>query len=562
MDADKRTPEQTRTQDGSWVARLDFKALQERLPLLWPAPADTPACPKKRFRSHYAYPGWDSLRDPAVWETISFFELLLGLIDFNPLRAVLAQLLGWHNDRGWIAFDPVSIFLLKLWQLSNNWSRSQVVVALKMPKYAELVQQLGFTHHLPTEGGLRYIETSLGWHSEADGEVIAVQGEEGEPQQVAVQRLNELIVQSVVLLQQAGLIDEEIWQRALLCPDGMLHHTASRLRCTSVNADCYETVPRTCAAKEKDKQGCDCDQLVCLEACRFATPRDRLARFVWYSGSNGPKDNPNRPKHEQPEKQPRGKGVYGYRSLSLQLSDLKHRFNLTLLTDFQPANQPELPFATAQLIQFPGYYPDMTVEWVAGDAAYGFEPFLHTIYHQLHARRLVDLRAHQTDANRSLWPIRGYDDKGRPICPFGYALTSFGFDAQHQRHKWVCEKICQKGMDPRVQLSDTSYPPPECPYQAAEHLHGKVLNVAEHFADGSIRLVRDVPVGSPTWKRFYHQARNASEARNSFHKSLGLKRLPVYGLLRGKTTVFLADVWRNLSTLARLIREATLAQAE
>jgi len=37
--------------------------------------------------------------------------------------------------------------------------------------------------------------------------------------------------------------------------------------------------------------------------------------------------------------------------------------------------------------------------------------------------------------------------------------------------------------------------------------------------------------------------------------------LPVYGLPRSKTTIFLADVWRNLSTLARLVREATLSQA-
>ena len=40
---------------------------------------------------------------------------------------------------------------------------------------------------------------------------------------------------------------------------------------------------------------------------------------------------------------------------------------------------------------------------------------------------------------------------------------------------------------------------------------------------------------------------------------MGLKRMPVYGYCRGKTAIFLADVWRNLSTLARLIGEATLA---
>jgi hypothetical protein len=48
-----------------------------------------------------------------------------------------------------------------------------------------------------------------------------------------------------------------------------------------------------------------------------------------------------------------------------------------------------------------------------------------------------------------------------------------------------------------------TYPPPECPYQADEHQHGRVINVGETFADASTRLVRDVPIGSPTWKALY-----------------------------------------------------------
>ena len=74
-----------------------------------------------------------------------------------------------------------------------------------------------------------------------------------------------------------------------------------------------------------------------------------------------------------------------------------------------------------------------------------------------------------------------------------------------------------------------------------------------------MRLVRDLPVGSPSWKRCYHQGRNAAEERNACQQRLGLKRMPVYGYQRGKTAIFLADVWRNLSTLARLIGEATRA---
>jgi hypothetical protein len=35
--------------------------------------------------------------------------------------------------------------------------------------------------------------------------------------------------------------------------------------------------------------------------------------------------------------------------------------------------------------------------------------------------------------------------------------------------------------------------------------------------------------------------------------------LSVYGHLRAKAMIFQADVWANLTTMARLVREATLA---
>ena len=49
------------------------------------------------------------------------------------------------------------------------------------------------------------------------------------------------------------------------------------------------------------------------------------------------------------------------------------------------------------------------------------------------------------------------------------------------------------------------------------------------------------------------------QGRNADFERWHLKRLPVYGSSRGKALIFLADVWLNLSTLARLVREATAA---
>jgi hypothetical protein len=182
---------------------------------------------------------------------------------------------------------------------------------------------------------------------------------------------------------------------------------------------------------------------------------------------------------------------------------------------------------------------------------------------------VIDLRAHPTDRAKALWPLRGYDDKGYPICPFtciarkckcGYRFTSNGFDFDKRRHKWFCGRVCQQGGDPVVKIEELPDLPDECPYLHTGSDYGQILNVAFAFEkDGSCRLVRDVAVGSPIWKRLYPRARNASESRNATFQRWSLKRLPVYGEPRSKAFLFLADVWSNLATLARLFREATAA---
>jgi hypothetical protein len=373
-----------------------------------------------------------------------------------------------------------------------------------------------------------------------------------------MEALNQLIIQSVGLMQAAGLLSDQAWQAALICPDGQLHEAASRRRCSAVTDSCYQPLeanqPRPCPAQEKGQQGCDCDTRHCQQNCRQATPRDAEARFVWYEGSN------QRDADDHQDQQRQGEAHYGYRSLPLQLVDPTRRFSITLLSDLLPANQREEVPAAALLLQLQTAYPDLVVDSVAGDAAYGYQSFLHTVYHHLGARRVVDLRRHATDRDRLLWPTRGYDDRGRPICSYGYPFAANGFDAQHQRHKWICRQACLRGIEPRVQLPDVDYPPAACPFQDPQHPHGQVINIAERFPDGSIRLVRDLPVGTPAWKRLYHRGRNAVEGRNALLEAWGFKRLSVFGLHRAKALLFQADVWANLCTLARLVREATLAR--
>ena len=262
------TPVETRAQDATFVAQCSLAGLRDRLPLIWYVPPGIPPCPKKDYRSHYVYRGWEDLQDPATWDHLSDFDLLLRLVDFSPLRPVLAHLLGWTSARGWKPFDPLSIFLFVGWQITHGWSRAEALRHLHDPRYADYALRFGFEDGVyPTEGGLRYWLTVLGQNSTSPETVVV---DEQQHVAVAVQRLNHVLAQSAALLVQYGFVSPEAWRKALICPDGMIHDAASRLRCASVQETCYQPTapdaPRPCPAREKGRQGCDCDTTACVSA--------------------------------------------------------------------------------------------------------------------------------------------------------------------------------------------------------------------------------------------------------------------------------------------------------
>jgi hypothetical protein len=557
-----------RANDPLFVGQCSLRALQATLPLRWPTPAGTPPSPKHAYRSHYVYGGWQDLLTPAIWDTLSDFDLCLRLIDFSGLRPVLAQRLGWTSARGWIPFDPVSLFLLQGWQITQGWSRTETLTNLRTPRFADYAQRFGFTDRVvPSEGGLRYALTSLGAHGQTAGRTVSVPLDDQRTVQVAVQELNALMTQSLTLIHDAGFISDAAWEHALVCPDGMLHDAASRMHCAFVQDSCYapldpQTHTRPCPAKTADnpRRGCACDTVACAAICRHGTPRDQEARLVVDSGSNQQADNPNHPLTATADHAKEGKLRYGYRSLPLQLADPIRRTSFVLLDHVGAAPEREENPAAALLRQVPSAYPTLHLHMTAGDAGLGYAAYLRSAY-DLAVKRVIDLRADDSDKNKAGWATRGYDDKGRPVCPYGYAFTANGFDAQRRRHKWVCAQACLKKVTPHVTLANVTYPPDECAYQSPTHPSGKIVAVAECFADGSLRLVRDLVVDSPAWERAYHRGRNASESRHSTLERWGFKRLPVYGELRGKALVFQADAWLNLTTMARLFQEATLADA-
>jgi hypothetical protein len=256
----KGSPQQTRAQDSAFVQQCSLRQLSQQLPLSWPTPAGQPASPKKRYRSAYRYPWAEVCRDPGqvqAWLELGDFDLALRLVDFSGLRPVLAQCLGWKSGRGWEPFDPVSFFLLYQWQIGNRWTRQEMLKHLAEERYADYAAWFGFQNGVfPTEGGMRYFLTRLGSQSEASGEQVMVELE-GNKIAVAVQQLNQLLVQAVELVRQAGLLSPAAWEQGLVCPDGQIHDAASRLRCISVTRAVTSRVTRTSrgSARPKPKSG-------------------------------------------------------------------------------------------------------------------------------------------------------------------------------------------------------------------------------------------------------------------------------------------------------------------
>ncbi len=73
------------------------------------AAEDLPLRRKLLQKAHLPVPAcWEDLLDPATWKYLSDFDWVLRLIDFEGLRPVLAQRLGWTSAQGKKPFDPIS----------------------------------------------------------------------------------------------------------------------------------------------------------------------------------------------------------------------------------------------------------------------------------------------------------------------------------------------------------------------------------------------------------------------------------------------------------------------
>jgi hypothetical protein len=281
--------------------------------------------------------------------------------------------------------------------------------------------------------------------------------------------------------------------------------------------------------------------------CRYGTPLDPEARFVVYTGNNKrATDSPNTPTQEKDKTSPRSRFVYGYYSYAGQILDDALATYWTLPAAFAPATTGDRDLFPDNFAALQRRFPWLMVSAVIADAGAGYQCCLDPIW-EAHALRMVDTRADKADHDPQTQLARGYNDKGHPLCPFGYVCHPNGHDYHRRLTKWRCAKTCRQDAQRAV---------PDCDYLQAHYKHGYTTTVGRTHADGTVRLAREVPYDSPAWKKLYNR-RNCAESRNSILERLGLKRLPVHGLPQAYSQVLLADFVANQHTLVRLVRQAT-----
>lgn len=522
----KQTAIQKRAHNQKALAPFVLSHIEPRLPLRFPRDPTLPPSPKHRYRSDYRYLGAERLDDPQYWETHSSFDIALCLIDYANLEPLLAAHIYVPSARGQVPFHPVSMYLLHLYRREHNLSRTKALRILKGDDGVELRRHSGFQASFPSEAGLRYFESKITPQLQWEIDALLID-----------------------MLYQAGLLSTrpDETQPVSLSFDGMLHEARSRMRCTQARESCYQPAPRPCPAQDKNKRGCDCVTPQCAHTCRHSTPLDPQARLVVYTGNNKrAAQSPNTPTQEKDKKPSRNRLVYGYYSYAGQILDDELATYWTLPAAFGSATTSDRDLFPANFSALQCRFPWLEVGAVLADAAAGYQCCLDPIW-EAGALRLVDIRADQGDSDPETQLARGYNDQGYPLCPFGYACHPNGHDYQRRLTKWRCAQSCRQ---------DTENALPDCDYLNTQYKHGYTTTVGRAHADGSVRLAREIPYGSPTWKKLYHR-RNCAESRNSILQRLGLKRLPVHGLPRGYSEVLLADFVANQHTLVRLIREAT-----
>ncbi len=515
-----RTPTaiQKRAANPDFAATFSYPALAERLPLSPEVAADVAPSPKLKYLSHYQYLGHAELADPAVLATLSDFEIALRMVDFSPLRDLVASQVFHASRRGQVAYDPVSMLLCLLLRLEQDLSWIKLARLLTGPRGQEWRRLFGFeAGRTPSASGLRYFSEAI------DPDLV----------ESLCGRFVRSLCQAGLAPRQSTFPGDDPSRGVTICRDGQLHTARDKPRDCTCTPPAQATAPGTDPLPAADQT----TRTPCQGICKQANPRDHQARFIRYSGKNKHADSTG--------KDEGGKTVFGYRSTADRLIDDRFATAWTVRSTVYAANTDEHTVFPDEFKVLVSALRPVSIGEILADAGLGYGPALELLYNN-RILRMIDIRAHQTDTDPDVQRERGYNANGRPSCLHGFEMSANGYDAGRRRTKYICAHRC---------LSQTELPVPDCPFLTAGAC-GQVVNIGLTMPDGSRRLAREIPYGSAHWKARYGR-RNIAESRNSQIEALGLLRLPCHGLRRARVHIAAADLLINLRNLGRLLREAT-----
>ena len=542
------------------VTTWSVRALWPRLPFPYPTAPNLPPSPKRRYRSAYRCPGPRPLLDEARRDTASEFEVSLYLIDYSPLRPLLAQ--GYKASRkGQVPFDPVSMLLACCLRQELNLSWRKLERLLAGEHGAHWRALFGFRDgDTPSASGLRYFFHTIG-----------------------SKLLQDVLASFVDLLHREGLAPEHSTyagdpptRGVTVTVDGMLHPARHRSACWFATDDCYrplaDGVPsgeaasgegtaaaeaptpakRRCRAREHGLEGCACDSPACRSRCQRASALDPEARLVYHEWHDKRAAKP-RPE----ETRPKGKGiaVFGYLSETERLIDDRFAVAWTLHSRLRPANVPENSDCAERIAHLQARFPYLDLGEILADSAWGYPDCLEAIW-KAGALRMVDIRSADGDDDAEVCLQRGYDGQGHPLCVHGYPLYYHGYDCKRRRATWACRQACLR--KPRRE-GEPIRPVEGCPYLEGHPALGQVVHVGKTLPDGSLRLAREIPYGSQTWRARYGR-RSLSESRNGQLQGMDEKQMRSHGLGHNRRDLLVTDWLGNLRTLGRLVKEASALQ--
>lgn len=526
-----------RLQLPNFVAMFDWEAMWNLLPLRLPTPGVPPVWSGRLCRSHYQ---WLPLDRSETLNGLDEFDLMLRLFDFSPWRPYFAR--RFRSQMGPPPFDPLSLGLGIFLAHHQKWDWARLARELRSPtRGLDYCRRLGFApSDLPVESTFRmaFNETHAGWFT--DCQTSLAQG---------------LMAYQLIPTHSTFAGDPKD-QGVSLSTDCQLISSRSHMQCRHQVPACSQpAVQRACPAREAGKDGCTCDTPACHPHCRFATFRDPLAAYVHYSGSNQP-SNPNASRDKKDLSVPRGKHHFGYKSKAFNIVDDRLALLWTLTGPCAPANRNDHLLTIPGLQDLRQRFPTLKIGELLGDAGEGFDEILKFVYNDLQALRTIHIRHADGDDLPQTCLKRGFDQNGIPLCPHGYLLSSNGHDYQRQSTKWVCRRKCAHQPEPDIPGAPAHDSRSACPFAEDEHSLGFSLSTALALPDGSIRLARDMQVGSETWKlrigrQSYSESRNAIQARRL------LKRSRSFGLSNTAKSMSISDTLSIAFNVSRLIFEAS-----